>query len=126
MKQPQFIHLRTHSDYSMIDGLAKVKNLVQRATQQSMPALALTDQMNLCGLVKFYQSCHSSGIKPIIGTDIWLVEQSDSNQHYRLTLLAMDAVGYKHLKLLVSNAYQRGYRLGRPVVEPNSFPLLDK
>ena len=116
MTQPQFIHLRAHSDYAMFDGLPKVKQLVHEAVKQSMPALALTDQMNLCGLIKFYQSCHASGVKPLVGSDIWLENDLAAGSAYRLTLLAMNHQGYQNLTLLISLAYQRGYRMGRPMV----------
>lgn len=61
MAEPRFIHLRVHSDYSMIDGLAKTAPLVKRAAALAMPALAITDFTNLCGLVKFYGSAHGAG-----------------------------------------------------------------
>ncbi len=116
MTQPSFIHLRVHSDYSMFDGLPKVKKLVHQAVNHGMPALAMTDQMNLCGLVKFYQNCNASGVKPIVGSDIWLADDQDAGVVYRLTLLAMNNQGYQNLTLLISLAYQRGYRLGYPTV----------
>jgi len=69
MAEPRFVHLRVHSDYSMIDGLAKTGPLVKKAASLGMPALAITDFTNLCGLVKFYGGAHSAGMKPIIGAD---------------------------------------------------------
>ena len=63
MNHPAFIHLRVHSDFSMIDGVAKVKPIVKAAAAAQMPALALTDQMNFCGLVRFYSAAHDAGIK---------------------------------------------------------------
>lgn len=69
MAAPRFVHLRVHSDFSMIDGLPKVKPLVKQAAKQEMVALGLTDFMNFCGLVKFYGECLGAGIKPIIGAD---------------------------------------------------------
>ncbi len=69
---PKFVHLRVHSDFSMCDGLNKVKPIVAKAADLNMPAIALTDQMNLCGLVKFYHATHGAGIKPIIGTDFYV------------------------------------------------------
>ena len=72
---PQFVHLRVHSDFSMCDGLNKVKPIIGKAAEYKMPALALTDQTNLCGLVKYYHAAHGAGIKPIIGADFWV--QSD-------------------------------------------------
>ena len=69
MAEPRFVHLRVHSDYSMIDGLAKTGPLVKKAAALGMPALAITDFTNLCGLVKFYGAGHGAGIKPIVGAD---------------------------------------------------------
>jgi DNA polymerase III subunit alpha len=69
MTAPSFIHLRVHSDFSMIDGVAKIKPIVKAAQKLAMPALALTDQMNFCGLVRFYSTAHDAGIKPIVGVD---------------------------------------------------------
>lgn len=72
MAEPRFIHLRVHSDYSMIDGLAKVGPLVKKVAALGMPAFAITDHTNMCGLVKFYGSAHGAGIKPIIGADVFV------------------------------------------------------
>ena len=69
MAEPRFVHLRVHSDYSMIDGLAKTGPLVKKAAALGMPALAITDFTNLCGLVKFYGTAHGAGLKPIVGAD---------------------------------------------------------
>ena len=65
--KPRFVHLRTHTDFSMIDGIAKVKPLVKACAADNMVALALTDFTNFCGVVRFYGETLSSGIKPIIG-----------------------------------------------------------
>jgi DNA polymerase-3 subunit alpha len=116
--QPRFIHLRVHSDYSMVDGLAKVKSLIKYAQDLAMPAIALTDHMNLCGLVKFYQSSLAAGVKPIIGLDISLYHEEESS---RLTLLAMNERGYKNITELVSLAYLRGYIDHRPQVLLNEL-----
>ena len=69
---PKFVHLRIHSDFSMCDGLKKVKPIIAKAVELGMPALALTDQTNLCGLVKYYHAAHGAGLKPIIGADFWV------------------------------------------------------
>ncbi|NVK24320.1 MAG: DNA polymerase III subunit alpha [Gammaproteobacteria bacterium] len=107
MSDPKFIHLRVHSDFSMMDGMAKVKNILGKASELEMPAMALTDQMNLCGLVKFYQGAHGAGIKPIIGVDVW-VNRADDEPLYRLTLIAKNNDGYKNITDLISRAYLRG------------------
>ncbi|MEC6816384.1 DNA polymerase III subunit alpha [Photobacterium toruni] len=117
MAEPRFIHLRVHSDYSMIDGLAKVKPIVKRATELGMPALALTDFTNLCGLVKFYFAAHDAGIKPIIGADFKVQSQEMGDELFELTILAANNEGYKNLTLLISEAYQRGHVQHQPVID---------
>ena len=114
MAEPRFIHLRVHSDYSMIDGLAKTAPLVKRAAALAMPALAITDFTNLCGLVKFYGSAHGAGIKPIIGADFHVQSEELGDELAQLTVLASNNEGYQNLTLLISRAYQRGYGAAGP------------
>lgn len=95
MPAPQFVHLRVHSDFSMVDGLAKTKPIVARAEELAMPALAITDQMNLCGLVRFYGGAHGAGIKPIIGADFWLKSDQFPDEPSRILVLAKNNQGYK-------------------------------
>jgi DNA polymerase-3 subunit alpha len=115
--QPKFIHLRVHSDYSMCDGLNKVKPIIAKAADLGMPALALTDQTNLCGLVKYYHAAHGAGIKPIIGCDFWVKSEELENELFRIVVLATDNVGYKNLTELISQAYLRGHIQGKAVID---------
>lgn len=117
MADPRFIHLRVHSDFSMVDGLQKIGPIVSAAAANNMPALALTDQMNMCGLVRFYGSAHGKGIKPIVGADFWVQSDELGDEQFRLTLLAMDNDGYQNITLLISRGYQRGHVQGRPVID---------
>ncbi|BDY06208.1 DNA polymerase III subunit alpha [Ferrimonas sp. YFM] len=117
MADPKFIHLRVHSDFSMVDGLQKVGPILARAAEQQMPALGLTDQTNLCGLVKFYGGAHKNGIKPIIGADFWQICPELDDLQCRLTAIAMNNEGYKNLTLLISKAYLRGHVNHRPVLD---------
>ncbi|WP_137167806.1 DNA polymerase III subunit alpha [Salinimonas lutimaris] len=112
-----FIHLRVHSDFSMMDGLNKVKPILGKVSELNMPAVALTDQMNMCGLVKFYSECHNRGIKPIIGTDFWVTNDVFKEEPFRLTLLAMNNEGYKNITELISKAYLRGHVAHRAAIE---------
>ena len=112
-----FIHLRVHSDYSMMDGLNKVKPILGKVAEYGMPAVAITDQMNMCGLVKFYSEAHNLGIKPIIGTDFWVTNEVFGDEPFRLTLLAMNNEGYKNITILISKAYLRGQLAHRAVID---------
>ena len=114
--QPRFVHLRTHTDFSMIDSIVKVKPLVKACAEKQMVALALTDFCNFCGVVKFYGETLSAGIKPIIGADVRVIA-ADGESFFELTLLAKNNDGYKNITLLLSKAYQRGY---------TDLPYLDK
>lgn len=117
MAEPRFIHLRVHSDYSMVDGLAKIGPLVKRAAAQGMPALAITDFTNLCGLVKFYGGAHGAGVKPIIGADFLVQSDMLGDELAQLTVLAANNEGYQNLTLLISKAYQRGYGAMGPTID---------
>ncbi|MFQ2287301.1 DNA polymerase III subunit alpha [Aeromonas dhakensis] len=117
MADPRFIHLRVHTDFSMVDGLQKINPIVGAAAADGMPALALTDQMNMCGLVRFYGAAHGKGIKPIVGADFWVQSNELGDEQFRLTLLAMDNDGYQNITLLISRGYQRGHVQGRPVID---------
>ncbi|RKS85889.1 DNA polymerase III alpha subunit [Orbus hercynius] len=116
MSDPKFIHLHVHSDFSMIDGVAKTDVLVKHAASMAMPALAITDFTNLCGLVRFYGSALSKGVKPIIGADL-KIRHEESDEFYDMTVLAANNEGYQNLTLLISKAYQRGYLGDGPVVD---------
>ncbi|HLD10069.1 MAG TPA: PHP domain-containing protein, partial [Methylophilaceae bacterium] len=87
MHQPSFIHLRCHSEYSIVDGTVRIDNYVERAQADEMPALALTDLTNLFGAVKFYKAARGKGIKPLLGCDVWLENETNRDQPYRLLLL---------------------------------------
>ncbi|WP_300002036.1 DNA polymerase III subunit alpha [uncultured Cedecea sp.] len=117
MAEPRFIHLRVHSDYSMIDGLAKVGPLVKKNAALNLPALAITDFTNLCGLVKFYGSAHGAGMKPIIGADFNVANPLLGDEFSHLTVLAANNTGYHNLTLLISRAYQRGYGAAGPYID---------
>ena len=118
-----FIHLRAHSEYSLRDSTIRIPekpeygdpakagahvNLVSRAVELGLPALALTDDSNLFAQVKFYRACEKVGIKPIIGCDAWIADPDDAAKPYRLTLLCRDHDGYANLLRLVSRAWLEG------------------
>ncbi|MEZ9958975.1 DNA polymerase III subunit alpha [Vibrio cyclitrophicus] len=117
MSDPKFVHLRVHSDFSMVDGLSKVPPLVKKVAEMGMPALALTDFTNLCGLVKFYGTAHGCGVKPIIGADFVMQSPGFGDELTKLTILATDNKGYNNLTLLISKAYLRGHVQHQPVLD---------
>ncbi|MEL0166870.1 MAG: DNA polymerase III subunit alpha [Pseudomonadaceae bacterium] len=107
-----FVHLRVHSEFSLVDGLVKVKPLIKAVTEAGMPAVAITDQSNMCSLVKFYKAAMGGGIKPISGVDLWLTDAEDDAVLTRISLLAMNPKGYRNLTELVSRGYTEGQRNG--------------
>ena len=115
--EPRFIHLRVHSDYSMCDGLKKVKPIIAKASELNMPAIALTDQTNLCGLVKYYHASHGAGLKPIIGCDFWVRNDEFGDELFRLVVLTTNNIGYKNLTELISKAYMRGHIQDKAVLD---------
>ncbi|MDX5379502.1 MAG: DNA polymerase III subunit alpha [Halomonas sp.] len=112
-----FVHLRVHTEYSLVDGLVRLKPLLKATAEQGMPALAVTDESNLFGLVKYYRGAQGSGLKPVIGADLWLANPHDETHPYRLTLLAMNGTGYRNLTELISRGWMEGQRQGRAVLE---------
>jgi DNA polymerase III subunit alpha len=109
-----FCHLHVHTHYSALDGACKVDDLVARAAEMHMPALAITDHGVLSGIIQFYQQCRKKGVKPIIGLEAYVVEdrfRKDANneERWHLTLLAKDEIGYRNLLKLGSQAFLEGY-----------------
>jgi len=115
MKAP-FIHLHTHSHYSLLDGLSKLQEMVPLAKKYDMPALGLTDHGNMHGAIEFYKECKKHDIKPIIGVEAYITPGSRRDKQagidttrYHLTLLAKNNTGYKNLIKLVTASYLEGY-----------------
>jgi len=112
----EFVHLRLHSEYSLVDGLVRVGPLVKRVAELGMGAVALTDLCNFYGLVKFSKAAFAAGIKPVFGADLLVVDREDQDETSALSLLVMDGTGYRNLTELISLAYTQGQRLGIPRV----------
>ncbi|AAY90478.1 DNA polymerase III subunit alpha [Pseudomonas protegens] len=112
-----FVHLRLHTEYSLVDGLVRIKPLVKALAGMGMPAVAVTDQNNMCSLVKFYKTSMGAGIKPICGADLWLSNKDPDNPLSRISLLVMNAVGYRNLTELISRGFIDGQRNGQIIIE---------
>ncbi len=112
-----FVHLRVHTEYSLVDGLVRIKPLAAAVAQAGMPAVAVTDQANLFAMVKFYRAAQAAGIKPIIGVDACLRNSRETEQPFRLTLLCAGERGYRNLTQLVSDAYRKGQHRGVPLIQ---------
>lgn len=112
----EFVHLHVHSEYSLLDGAGRVADLVRRAGENGMPAVALTDHGNMYGAVEFYKQAKKQGIKPIIGCEVYIAPRSrldraavEGESYYHLILLAETQAGYSQLVELVSRAYTEGF-----------------
>jgi len=124
-----FTHLHVHTEYSMLDGAARIDDVVAAAAADGQPALGITDHGNMYGILPFYKACRAQGVKPILGTEAYMAHDSRHERpsrrgrvddtggeagggkklYYHLTLLAENAVGYKNLIQLSSRAYLEGY-----------------
>ena len=113
MPAPRFVHLRLHSEYSIVDGTVRIDQAIARAGEDAMPALALTDLSNVFGLVKFYQEARSRGVKPILGCDAWIANDADRERPSRALLLCQTRDGYRRLCELLTRAYRSNQHRNR-------------
>ncbi|MBN1797215.1 MAG: DNA polymerase III subunit alpha [Spirochaetales bacterium] len=132
----EFIHLHTHSDYSLLDGIASIPGLVSKAKSLGMSHLALTDHGNMFGILKFYKTCVQQGVKPIIGSEFYLTPASRfqkssgeySVKYYHVVLLAQDHIGYRNLLELSSKSYTEGFyyrpRIDRELLQEHAQGLI--
>ncbi len=114
---PGFVHLRLHSEYSLVDSVVRVPELIAAVAAAGMPAVAITDQNNLFAMVKFYREALSAGVKPIVGVDLAVREEGERREPSRLTLLCQNQDGYRNLARLISRAYLEGQERGVPRLE---------
>lgn len=111
----RFVHTHVHSDYSLLEGTAKIDALVAAAVADEQPALALTDHGNLCGAVEFYASCRKAGIKPLVGTEVYVAPRSRRDRErnpvagFNLVLLAQNETGYRNLIKLSTRSHTEGF-----------------
>jgi DNA polymerase-3 subunit alpha len=113
----QFVHLRLHTEYSLLDGIVRVPELMAAVAEARMPAIALTDQSNLFAMVKFYKEAQAAGVKPLIGVDGWIREAGERTPPSRIVLLCQNLVGYRHLTQLVTRSFLEGQSRGIPMMD---------
>ena len=129
-----FTHLHNHTEYSMLDGISRIPDLVDRTVELGMSALAITDHGSLYGAVDFYSECKDRGIKPIIGCETYMAHESrfnrgaDERSPYHLVLLARDNQGYRNLMQLITLAHLEGFhyrpRVDRQILESHREGLI--
>jgi DNA polymerase-3 subunit alpha len=113
----QFVHLQCHTEYSLVDGILRIPELVATVAHYGMSAVAITDQSNLFAMVKFYQAALSAGIKPIIGCDVYIENPHKKEQPFRAIMLCQNKQGYKNLTHLLTDSYLLGQMDGKPVIQ---------
>src|SRR2546428_5343049 len=123
MPPDSFVHLHLHTEYSLLDGAVRMKELMKKAAEMKMPAVAMTDHGNLYGAIEFYKEARHAGVKPIIGCEAYIAPRSHKERGmsirdaaYHFTLLARDAAGYRNLVKLVSVAHLDGFHY-RPRID---------
>jgi DNA polymerase-3 subunit alpha len=109
-----FTHLHVHTEFSLSDGICRVPELIQSAAKRGMKAIAMTDLGNLYGLIKFYTKATQSGIKPIVGSELQITD--DTNAKYNWIFLCQNNEGYKNLTRLISRGYTEGQKEGKPLI----------
>src|SRR2546430_1875129 len=116
MARDSFVHLHLHTEYSLLDGAIRMKELMKKAVEFKMPAVAITDHGNLFGAIEFYQEAQRAGVKPIIGCEAYIAPGSNKDRPasrrdsaYHFTLLAENETGYRNLVKLVTAAHLEGF-----------------
>ncbi len=117
MQEPGFVHLRLHTEFSLVDSIVRIKPLVGALQKQGVGACAITDVHSFMGLIKFYRAAQGAGIKPICGCDFQIEQKDDESKPAVFTLLAQNDVGYRKITELISRSYQYGQSLGVPYVK---------
>ena len=117
MSAPSFVHLHLHTEYSLVDSTVRIPAVMQQCAKDGMPAVAMTDQNNVFGLVKFYRKAIAAGVKPIIGLDLRVFNEDDPDRPYTLVLLVQNNDGYRNLSELVTRSYMEGQHRGEPLAK---------
>src|SRR5437868_9412956 len=123
MARDSFVHLHLHTEYSLLDGAIRMKELMKKAVEFNMPAVAITDHGNLFGAIEFYQEAQRAGVKPIIGCEAYIAGRSHTDRSssmrdpsYHFTLLAENEMGYRNLVKLITTAHLDGFHY-RPRID---------
>ena len=135
MPRDSFVHLHLHTEYSLLDGAVRMKDLMKKAAEMKMPAVAMTDHGNLYGAIEFYKEARAAGVKPIIGCEAYVAPRSHKERAlsmrdaaYHFTLLARDETGYRNLIKLVSAAHLEGFhyrpRMDKELLAQHSAGLI--
>jgi DNA polymerase III subunit alpha len=113
----EFVHLRLHTEYSLVDGIVRVPELMQSVSAARMPAVAMTDQSNLFAMVKFYKQALEAGVKPLIGVDALIREAGERAPPSRIVLLCQNLIGYRNLTQLVTRSFLEGQQRSAPMLD---------
>jgi DNA polymerase-3 subunit alpha len=116
MTAATFSHLHVHTEYSLVDSTVRIPALMNRCAEDGMPAVALTDQNNLFGMVKFFKKAVAAGVKPIIGADLHIANDDDDERPFSLVLLCQSEDGFRNLSTLLTKAFLEGRVRGEPMV----------
>ncbi|THF63577.1 DNA polymerase III subunit alpha [Pseudothauera nasutitermitis] len=111
--QPRFVHLRMHTEFSVVDGIVQIDQALKAAADDGMPALGIADLGNLFGMVKFYKGARGRGIKPIVGVDVWITNDAERDKPTRVLLICKNREGYGQLCELLTRAYLENKYRGR-------------
>src|SRR5690606_32551878 len=112
-----FVHLRVHSEFSVVDGIVRIPELVKRVASFGQPAVALTALSNLFGLIKFYRAARKAGVKPIAGCDLWLQNDEDRDKPHRMLVLVRNHTGYLNLCELLTRSWLENQHAGRAEIK---------
>ncbi len=121
MSSTRFVHLRLHSEFSVVDGIVRIDEAVKKAARDGQGALALTDSANIFGAVRFYATARKKGVKPIVGCDFWITNDADRDNPFRLAVLVQDRTGYLNLCDLLTRAYLENQHRNRAEVRLEWF-----
>src|SRR3954466_2481060 len=135
MRRDSFVHLHLHTEFSLLDGAIRMKDLMKQAAEFNMPAVAITDHGNLFGAIEFYQEAQRAGIKPIIGCEAYIASRSHKDRAssirdpaYHFTLLSENETGYRNLVKLISTAHLDGFhykpRIDKELLAQHSAGLI--